>query len=161
MSAVLALHVAAGAVGLVVAWPALLAPKRRGWHPRFGRVYAGALLVMGVTALVLASADPARLAGLAVIAVLTLAAGAAGVWFARRKPRIGRGGWMIWHLNLMCSSVIAFVTAFAVTMADGHWLAWVVPTLVGSPLISRTTARVVREGKAAVRVDAVGVGASG
>ncbi len=143
MSFVLVTHVAAGVIGLVVAWPALLAPKRRGLHTVAGRVYAGALVVMTATALVLASADPARLAGLAVIAVATLAAGVVGVWFARHRPRVGRRGWMVWHLNLMCGSVISFVTAFAVTMTGGHWLSWVVPTLVGSPLIARTTARVV------------------
>jgi hypothetical protein len=154
-AAVLLTHVAAGVTGLLVAWPALLAPKRRGVHTVLGRVYAGALVVMTVTALALAAADPGRLAGLAGVAVATLAAGLAGVWFARRKPRVDRRGWMVWHLNLMCGSVISFVTAFAVTMTDGFWLAWVVPTLVGSPLIARTTARVAARTRTTPRTVAV------
>ncbi len=148
MRAVLAAHVAAGASGLVLAWPVLLARKRRGAHTVLGRIYVVALAVMCLTGLVLAAADPAELAGLAVIAVLTLAAALAGVWLARAKPRFGRRGWYVWHLNLMCGSVISFVTAFAVQSSGGHPLAWVVPTLVGSPLIARRTARVLATGRA-------------
>ncbi|HWG98469.1 MAG TPA: hypothetical protein VNV66_03900, partial [Pilimelia sp.] len=66
----------------------------------------------------------------------------AGVWLARRRPRLGGPGqWRVWHLNAMGSSVIAFVTAFVVQLADGHPVAWVAPTLLGAPLISWRTAR--------------------
>lgn len=149
MDAVLVAHVAAGATGLVLAWPVLLVRKRPGAHTVLGRIYTAALTVMCLTALVLAAADPAELMGLAVIAVLTLAAALVGVWLAHAKPRLGRRGWYVWHLNLMCGSIISFVTAFAVQSSGGHPLAWILPTLVGSPLIARRTAQVLGRGRRA------------
>jgi uncharacterized membrane protein len=135
-------HVAAGTTGLLLAWPVLFAPKRRGLHTVLGRVYAVATLALCVSAFALFAYDPARLVGLAVLGVFTLACAAGGVWLARTKPRLrGPRTWRIWHLNLMGSSVIAFVTAFAVQMTQGHLLAWILPTLIGSPLIARRTAQ--------------------
>lgn len=141
-TAALVAHIGAGGLGLLLAGPVLVVRKRRGAHTRLGRVYVGALAVMGATALILVAADPVRLAGLGVIAVLTLGWGLGGLWVARRRPRLP-GGWKVWHINLMCSSVIAFVTAFAVTALDGGLAAWILPTLVGSPLIARRTAQEV------------------
>lgn len=137
----LVLQVAGGAAGLLLAGPVLLAPKRRGRHTALGRVYLVALAAMTVTAVALAAADPARLAALAVIAVLTLAAALAGVWLVRSRPRLPGRGWLGWHLTLMCGSVISFVTAFAVVTTGGAWWSWALPSLVGSPLIARRTAR--------------------
>lgn len=145
-SILLVVHIAAGATGLAVAWPALFAPKRRGWHPRFGRIFAIAAVVLSLTAFALVGYDPGRLIGLAVLGVLTLGWVVAGVWIARRKPRMhgSRAAWRIWHLNLMCSSVISFVTAFLVQLTDGNLVAWILPTIVGSVLIARRTARETR-----------------
>lgn len=140
--ALIAIHVAAGATGLLLAGPVLFMPKRRGWHTWLGRVYALAALLLCLTAFGLVAREPVRLAGLGVLGVLTLLWAAAGVYVARHKPRLGRpGAWRVWHLNLMGSSVIAFVTAFAVQMADGYWLSWVLPTVIGSPLIAWRTRR--------------------
>jgi hypothetical protein len=127
-------HIGAGAAGLVLAGPVLLAPKRRGWHPRLGRAYVAVLALMCGTALGLASYDPVRLAGLAILAVGTAGAAGTGVWLARTRPR----GWYARHVRLMGGSVIAFVTAFVVQLADGHPAAWVLPTAVGVPLIERS-----------------------
>ncbi|MGH9174959.1 MAG: DUF2306 domain-containing protein [Vicinamibacterales bacterium] len=139
-SAVLVTHIIAGAFGLILAWPALIAPKRRGAHTRVGRVYAIAIVVLCLTTFVLFAFDPVELIGLGVLGVLTFGWVTAGVWLARNKPRPRRGDWLTWHLNLMSSSVIAVVTAFAVQMLDGHLIAWLGPTIVGSPLISYRTA---------------------
>jgi len=141
-TAVLVAHVASATLGLLLAGPVVLAPKPGRGHVLGGRVYALAAAVMCLSALVLVAADPARLAGLGVIALLTLGCVVGGVATARSRRlrrRIGRG-WRVVHLNLMGSSVISFVTAFAVQQADGHWAAWVLPTVVGSPLIARRTA---------------------
>lgn len=153
MTLVLGLHVVAGTIGLLLAGPVVLTPKRRGPHTVLGRLYVGALAVMCATAVLLGLADPARLAGLLGIAVGTAAAGAVGLAVARWRHRFRRlpGGWLVWHLNAMGSSVIAFVTAFAVQMTGGHVLAWIVPTLVGSPLIARHTAALTRAGRSARR----------
>jgi hypothetical protein len=37
----------------------------------------------------------------------------------------------------MGGSAIAFLTGFAVQLADGHLLAWLAPTVLGAPLIER------------------------
>lgn len=153
-----AIHATAGGAGLLLALPVLLAPKRRGWHPRLGRVYAVATLALSVSALGLFAYDPAGLAGLGVLGSLTLGWLVGGIWFARRRPRaFGRRGWRIWHLNLMGSTVIAFVTGFAVQQTAGHLVAWLAPTVIGSLLISWGTAREVAAGRRrtpAVRVAA-------
>jgi len=155
---VIALHVVAGTLGLLLAGPVLFAPKRRGWHTLLGRAYAVMAVVLCLTAFWLVALEPRRLAGLGVLGVLTLGWVAGGVWIARYKPRLtGPGAWRIWHLNLMSSSVISFVTAFAVQVADGHWLAWILPTVVGSPLIAWRTGREVA-GRSRGRL-VVGVGA--
>jgi hypothetical protein len=144
-TALLIVHIAAGAVGLVLAWPVLFARKRRGPHTVMGRAYAAAAAALCLTAFGLWAYDPLDLLGLGILALLTAVWAGGGVWFARARPRI-RGGWRTWHLNFMCSSVIAFVTAFVVQLTDGHLLAWILPTIVGSPLISRRTA--VEQGRA-------------
>jgi hypothetical protein len=136
------LHVTAGTTGLLLAWPTLLAPKRRGVHPVLGRIYAVATVVLCGTAFALVAYDPAELVGLAVLGVLTLGWVAGGVWFARTKPRLrGPLTWRVWHFNLMGSSVIGFVTAFAVQLTDGHLVAWLAPTVVGSLSIAWRTRR--------------------
>jgi len=139
------LHIVAGSAGLVLAGPVLLAPKRRGAHVLLGRAYAAATAVLCLSAFGLFAYDPSGLAGLAVLGVLTAGWVGAGVWLARRRPGLGRPGqWRVWHLNCMASSVISFVTGFAVQMADGHLLAWLAPTIVGAPLISWRTRQEIR-----------------
>ncbi|MFU8870572.1 hypothetical protein [Micromonospora sp. SL4-19] len=138
------IHAASGTVGLLLAVPVLLAPKRRGRHTLLGRIYAGAAVGLSLSAFGLFAYHPARLWGLALLGALTLGWLVGGLWFARRRPRVmGGRGWRIWHLNLMGSTVIAFVTGFAVQMSDGHLVAWLAPTVVGSFLIARATAREV------------------
>lgn len=133
-------HIAAGTIGLVLAWPALFVPKRRGVHTMIGRVYAVAMVMLCLTTFALFAMNPAELAGLGILGVLTFGWVTGGVWMACRKPRLRYGNWYTWHLNLMSSSVIAAVTAFAVQMTDGHLAAWLLPTIIGSPLISYRTA---------------------
>ncbi|HUG84683.1 MAG TPA: hypothetical protein VMM13_08960 [Euzebya sp.] len=140
---VLLVHVAAGFVGLVAAVPATRAAKRRGLHTRAGRVFAVCGLVVAASALLLVIPRPTELIGLAVLGVLTGVWSAAGWWMAARKPRVP-GGWRLWHIQMMGSAVIAFTTAFAVTMTDGHLVAWVLPTILGSVVIARATARHTR-----------------
>ncbi len=129
-------HVAAGTTGLLLGPLALAAPKRAGWHSRLGVAYQGVVAVMACSALGLVVLDPGRLWGLGVIAVATEAAALAG-WQVRRRHR---RGWLAWHIRLMCGSYLSFVTAALVT----NWaspLAWVLPTLVGTPLIARAVGR--------------------
>ncbi|SCF36103.1 hypothetical protein GA0074695_6074 [Micromonospora viridifaciens] len=137
-------HAVSGTAGLLLALPVLLAPKRRGRHSLLGRVYAVAAAGLSLSSFGLFAFDPARLWGLALLGALTLGWLVGGLWFARRRPRVmGGRGWRIWHLNLMGSTVIAFVTGFAVQTTGGSLVAWFAPTVVGSLLIARTTGREV------------------
>lgn len=136
---VLLLHVTAGAAGLVLGPIAMQAAKRRGRHTRAGVAYQWATAGLAGTAVVLAAADPAALWWLGLIGVLTESAAFGGWWLARRRPR----GWRVRHINLMCGSYVSFVTAFLVVNWDSP-LAWIVPTVVATPLIARVTVRHAR-----------------
>jgi Predicted membrane protein (DUF2306) len=134
----LGVHIAVGTVGLLVGPAAMLAPKRRGRHPTLGRVYQISTAVLCLSAFGLVAYRPS-LWWLGVIASATWAAALGGWWAARRRPP----GWVRWHLNLMCSSYISFVTALlVVNLGFGSPIAWIAPTLVGTPLIARANARV-------------------
>lgn len=128
----LALHIAAGTVGLAAALTALFARKRRGLHTAAGRVFGATVVVVAVTTYALLPSAPGMW-WLGVVGAATLAAAAAGVYLARRKPV---RGWYRAHFVLMMSAVIAYATPVAVQFSDGAVLAWFLPTLVGSPLIA-------------------------
>ncbi|MDA2807554.1 hypothetical protein [Nocardiopsis suaedae] len=131
-TALLTLHIAAGTIGLVAALAALTARKRRGLHTVSGRVFGATVVVVAVTTYALLPFAP-DMWWLGIVAAATLAAVAAGVHLARRKPV---PNWYRIHLVLMMSAVIAYVTPVAVQFADGNVLAWILPTVVGSPLIT-------------------------
>ncbi|MFF5176012.1 hypothetical protein ACFY3U_25770 [Micromonospora sp. NPDC000089] len=151
------IHAVSGATGLLLALPVVLAPKRRGRHTLLGRVYAGAAVTLSLSAFGLFAYDPAGLWGLALLGALTLSWLVGGLWFARRRPAgLGRRGWRVWHLNLMGSTIIAFVTGFAVQTTHGNLVAWLAPTVVGSALIARATAREVTAGPRHVLVNSAG-----
>ncbi|WP_213455102.1 DUF2306 domain-containing protein [Rhizomonospora bruguierae] len=139
----IAIHATAGGAGLLLAVPVVLAPKRRGRHPVLGRAYAICAALLCASAFGLILSDPGRLIGLAVIGALTAVWVAGGVWIARRRPVIGGrpDAWRLVHLTLMGSSVVSFVTAFAVQITDGNVAAWLVPSVIGSLLIARANAR--------------------
>jgi hypothetical protein len=136
----LVIHVAAGSLGLVAGPLAMVAPKRRGRHPRLGQFYVVLTAALCLSAVGLAALDPA-VWWLGVIGVATLAAAVGGWWVRRRRF----SGWLIWHINLMCGSYISFVTAFLiVNLGLGSVVAWSAPTIVGSLLIARATIRATR-----------------
>jgi len=137
----LGVHVTAGTVGLLLGPVALAAAKQAGWHPRLGLAYQGAVAVMTTTALGLVALAPGQLWGLGLIAAATEAAALAG-WRVRRRHA---PGWLGKHIRLMCGSYLSFVTAALVV----NWaspLAWVLPTLIGTPLINRAVTRANRAG---------------
>lgn len=133
----LAVHIAAGSLGLVVGPLAMLAPKRPGRHPKLGTTYQISTAILCLSAWGLVAYRP-DLWWLGVIAAATWAAALGGWWAARRRFH----GWVLWHLNLMCGSYISFVTAFlVVNLGLKSVVAWIVPTLVGAPLIARGNLR--------------------
>ncbi len=147
----LSVHVAAGTAGLALGPMAMAAPKRFGWHPRLGLGYQAAVAAMTASAIGLVVLAPARLWWLGLIAAATETAALAG-WRERRRHT---PGWLGRHIRLMCGSYISFVTA-ALVVNGGGPIGWVLPTLVGAPLIeaavrraSRPTSRPARVGAAA------------
>jgi len=59
-----------------------------------------------------------------------------------RTPPTDRNWWWYYHMERMLGSYIALTTAFAVQQigprlpASVEWVAWIVPTIIGSPLIA-------------------------
>jgi hypothetical protein len=136
--AVLALHVAAGAVGLVLGPIAMLAPKRPGRHTRAGEAYHWVMLFLCVSAAVLALLDWARIWWFLPIAVGSYAFALLGYAAAKRRG----AGWLGTHITGQGGSYIATVTALLVVnwrlltgMDSVHspWT-WALPTLIGTPL---------------------------
>ena len=154
-TALLVPHVVAGVLGLLLGPLVMALPKRRDRHGLAGRVYVPVTVVMTTTALGLFALDPGRLWGLATIAAATLVTALAGASLARRRPR----GWLPAHIRLMSASYLSFVTAFLLTQWSSP-LAWVLPTVVGTPLMALAVHRLPPAARTAGRspVRAAGAG---
>jgi hypothetical protein len=140
----LTVHITTGSLALLVGPLAMLAPKRPGRHPRLGRAYQALIAALCLSACGLVVLNPS-LWWLGLIAAATWAAALGGWWMRRRQPR----GWLQWHVSLMCGSYISLVTALlVVNMGIGSPIAWLAPTLVGSPLIAFTNIRLARRATA-------------
>jgi hypothetical protein len=138
--AVLLVHIAAGAVGLVLGPIAMRARKAAGLHTRAGEAYHWVVLVVCLSAAGLAALDWQRLWWFLPVAAGSYAFTLLGYMAAKRRW----DGWLRAHLAGQGGSYIAMVTALLVvnwesaTGAPGissPW-AWALPTLVGSPLIA-------------------------
>jgi hypothetical protein len=142
--AVLAVHVPAGIGAVTCGAVAMLSHKGPGRHPRFGRWYYRCLAVVTVTMAALSLMRWREDYHLFVLGALAASAGLAGLGGIRKQPRdynrhvIGFGG-----------SYILMLTAFYVD--NGRNLPlwdrlptiayWVLPSLVGVPLIRRAFKR--------------------
>jgi uncharacterized membrane protein HdeD (DUF308 family) len=132
-------HVAAGLTAVVSGALAATAAKRPGRHPRAGRVYVWALGGVAATATVMAAIRWREDAHLFAVAVVAAGLG----WYGYRARRRHRQGWPVRHAIGMGGSYLALLTGFYVD--NGPLLPvwnrlpsaafWVLPTLVGAPLI--------------------------
>jgi hypothetical protein len=136
-TAFLAIHIAAGSLGLILGPVAMFAPKRRGRHTRAGGVYHWTMLTVCLSAVALAIVDWSRVWWFVPIAAFSYANALSGYVAVRRK----RPGWLPRHIGGMGGSYIALVTALLVVNAGvAAWWAWSLPTIVGTVLIRRTIA---------------------
>ena len=149
--AVLAVHIAAGFVGLVLGPVAMTARKRQGAHTRAGEAYHWVMLVVCVTAALLAALDWSRLWWFLPIAAGSYVFALLGYVAAKRRWP----GWLTAHVSGQGGSYIALLTAVLVvnwatlTGTPGRaspW-PWIVPTLVGAPIITWVNVR-LRRGRA-------------
>ena len=144
-TAALAGHVAAGLTGVVAGALATTAAKRPGRHTAAGRVYLWSLAIVAASAAVMAVPRLARDWHLLLIALVASAAGSVGYLARVRRWR----GWLRLHLLGMSGSYIALLTGFYVD--NGPRLPlwdrlppiafWLLPSLVGVPLVARAMAR--------------------
>jgi hypothetical protein len=137
----LAVHVLAGITCVVTGLVAMTARKRPGRHPRFGSIYHTSLGFVFVTATLMASIRWSQDAYLFFIAVAAFGSASLG--------RVARNHlWRNWpyiHVPGMGISYIALLTAFYVDNGPHLPLLnhlptiafWVLPSLVGIPLIVR------------------------
>ncbi|MGH3500968.1 MAG: hypothetical protein ACRDQA_08750 [Nocardioidaceae bacterium] len=140
----LAVHIASGAAGLLLGPLSMWARKRPGrgrrhWHRQLGLAYQVAVVGLCASALGLVAVNPS-VWWLGVIGIATEAAAVTG-WVTRpsRRPDL-----VAVHVGTMCGSYVSFATAFLV-VNSGSLVWWILPTLVGSPLIAWTSRRAVAQ----------------
>ncbi|WP_392341563.1 DUF2306 domain-containing protein (plasmid) [Leifsonia sp. P73] len=149
----LSVHVAAAVVAIVTGIVAMLAHKGPGRHPRVGRWYLGALLMVFATACVLAGFRWPTDLPLVLAGGISVVGGLYGFIF-RRLHRRGD----VPHILAMGVSYIAMLTAFYVDNGPHlpvwqllpAWTFWVLPSVVGVPLMVRAVLRRKRLTTAAI-----------
>jgi hypothetical protein len=125
----LAVHIAAGAAGLLVGPAAMAAALRDRRHTPASRAYVLSVTVLTGTAAGLVALNPT------LWPFLLLAAGTeVAVVMARTAQPLDR------HVRLVCGSYVSLVTALVV-VSWGSVLAWVLPTVIGTVLVERATRR--------------------
>ena len=156
-SIILTLHVALGFAGFMLGALAIALPKfglSSRWHRRVGRTYA--VCMVGMASLSVPLSLRANDFFLLVIGLLTLS-WVAGGWIAlrlalrvRESDRHRFATLLRTHIVLMASSYIAAWTAFLVNvrpLGSAPLLFWVYavgPSVIGTVLISRASARFVK-----------------
>ena len=136
----LIVHIGFGVVALVVGPIAMTARKVRGVHTRIGELYHWVVFGVCVSFVVVAALDWDRLWWFLPIAIGSYAFAFLGYWSAKRRWN----NWLRYHLTGQGGSYIAMLTAFlvvnweSITGTSGMsspW-AWILPTIIGSPLIA-------------------------
>jgi hypothetical protein len=138
-AAALAIHILCGLTAVASGAVAATAKKRPGRHPRAGRIYLWALGGVVTTATIMAIIRWRENAQLLAIAVIAFILGVYG-YRARRRHR---PGWPPHHASGMGGSYIALLTGFYVDNGPflplwkelPHLMYWLLPTMVGVPLI--------------------------
>ena len=143
------LHASAGLVLLVLGLLALTARKNRtSRHTRVGEVYFWLLIATLSSGMLVGLEHWPRVTVFEIVTPPTLLLGLLGYVMAKRRPK----QWLRWHIFGQGGSYIGVVTAFAFqafptflppspVLTTAYWL---LPTLIGSVLIARTTAKWVR-----------------
>jgi hypothetical protein len=142
--AALAIHVLAALLCVVAGAAAALSAKGSPRHVRSGRIYYSSLAVVFATATTLAAMRWAEDFHLFIIGSIAFTAASVG-YLHRRLRRPGDAA----HITAMGASYIALLTAFYVDNGRNlplwshlpHLAYWVLPTIVGVPLVARALIR--------------------
>ena len=145
---ILAVHVLIALVCVVTGIVAMLSKKRAGRHPRFGTIYYWGLSVVFTSATALSVMRWAEDYHLFILG--TLSFGAATLSRAAVRRRWHR--WVTLHITGMGTSYILLLTAFYVDNGKNLPLwkelppiaFWLLPGMVGIPLIARALKRYAR-----------------
>jgi uncharacterized membrane protein len=138
---VLAVHVAAGLTCVVCGAVAALSRKGAARHRRFGRIYLWALGVVFTSMSVMSAIRWSHNDHLFVIGALAFALALAGYLSRRRWPQV--------HIAGLGGSYVALLTGFYVDNGPHlpgwdrlpAWVFWVLPSLIGLPVIVRAIGR--------------------
>ena len=150
LRAVLALHIAAGAVAFICAPVALIAAKGGRTHRRWGKIYFWAMALVASTALFLSIVLP--IIFLALVAVFSFYAAFSGYRILSLK-RLGIADkprfidWFAALLTLVSSSALALVGVLRPHLVGGMSLVSVVFGLIGAYLASASIRNFVRPPK--------------
>lgn len=144
-AAALAVHIASGLTAVITGALAATAKKRPGRHPKAGRVYLWALGGIFATATVMAAIRWPEDAHLFAIGAVAFGLGLYG-YRARRRHR---PGWPPHHAIGLGGSYIALLTGFYVDNGPflplwnrlPHIAYWLLPSIIGVPLIWRALHR--------------------
>jgi hypothetical protein len=139
--AVVAIHVVAGLTAVTTGIIAMLSTKRAGHHPSFGVWYYRSIMVVFITMAVLSALRWAHDYHLFILGALALAA----VVLGRQTAPSRSAGRIRAHITAMGLSYVLLLTAFYVGNGPNlplwrrlpHFAYWVLPILVGAPLIVR------------------------
>ncbi len=150
--AVLAVHVVAGVVCVVAGALAALAGKRRGRHPHAGQVYYRSLICAFVALVTLAVLRWPHDVDLLAIGCVSVVAATTGLIARRRHWQ----GWLLVHGIGMAVSYMALLTGFYVDNGPNlpvwnllpHITYWLLPAVIGVPLLVRALRRTVARSSA-------------
>jgi len=140
----LAVHIAAGTLGLMLGALALWSERAPTYRSRAGLAYQWTVLAVALTAIALVALDSWALWWLVPLAVLSYGLALVG-YRAPARPR--NGAWVRVYAHGQGGSYIALVTALLVVSLAGPAAiaAAIVPTLIRLPLIERRATHISRE----------------
>ena len=138
-----AVHIIAGLTAVVSGVVAMVSRKGGRIHIAFGRIYVGGIAVVFASMAILAVIRWPLDNHLAILGLIALIATLYG--FVNRR----RHGADRWHILAMGVSYVVLLTAFYVDNGPflpvwnllPTWSFWVIPSLVGAPIIIRAIAR--------------------
>ena len=137
------IHILAGLVSVATGIGAMVSRKGGRAHITFGRIYLAGIIVLFATMAVLAVIRWPVDNHLAILGLIALVAALYG-FINRRRHGADR-----WHILAMGGSYVVMLTAFYVDNGPflpiwnllPSWTFWVIPSIVGAPLIARAIVR--------------------